>query len=281
MSAWTRLGSVPPRELHEARLELHHAAQLVSIAVGRALVPHREDDSHTALTWLAGARQWVGEEIPGSGGLRAGLRPADLVLTLGRESEPAARELPLPGKTRDQALAWLRERLADHGQDAGAVAFDFHYEMPPHPVAAGAAFRSALAPGFAELARYYADGVACLQRIAHGHDGASPVLTWPHHFDAGVLFFLGESEDGESRTVGAGLSPGDESYDEPYFYVNAWPPPETGEAPSLPLGHWHTEGFFAAVLTATELLAGDRGGQETRAREFLSAAVESARNLVA
>jgi len=275
MSSWTSLGFLPPRDLVEARLELHHAVQLVSIAVGRSLVPHRDDDSHTALTWLAAAGQWVGEPIPGTAGVRAGLRPADLTLTVGDAADPAARRLALAGRTRDHGLAWLREQLAELGVDAGAVVLDFHFEMPAHAVAEGAAFRAGLAPGFQELARYYADGSLLLEEIAAGHAGASAVLTWPHHFDVGLVVSLGGD-----RTVGVGLSPGDETYAEPYFYVNAWPVPEDVEPPELPLGGWQTANFFAAVLTATELLADGEEDQATRARAFLAAAVEAARALV-
>lgn len=269
MSSWNPLGAAPPGDLTETRLELHHAVQLVSIAVGRALVPHRDDDSHTALGWLHDARQWIGEAIPGADGWRAGLRPSDLTLTLGREPRVAERELALAGKTLDDGLAWLREELAGLGLDAAAVAFDFHYEMPPHPVADGAAFRGRPAVSYEELGRWFANGVRLLERLAAGRENASEILTWPHHFDVGMLL----PRDEESG-VGVGLSPGDDSYDEPYLYVNVWPRPRAAELPRLPRGHWHSEGFFAAILTATELLDGDRDAQEDRAEEFLSAAVD-------
>lgn len=270
MSAWIQVGEVPPRELTEARLELHHAAQLVSIAVGRALVAHRDDDSHTTLAWRAGAGQWVGEEIPDTGGLRAGLRPSDLALTLGHESEPDEHALALAGKTLEDGLAWLRREL---GRDA--VAFDFHFEMPHHPVADGAAFRSELKDGFEELGRYFANGTLLLEAAAVGRDNASIIRTWPHHFDVGMLLPEGD------RGVGPGLAPGDEHFDEPYLYVNVWPRPESSQLPPLPRGHWQTEGFFAAILTATELLEGSGEGQEERASEFLAAAIDGGLALTA
>ena len=281
MSSWKLLGGEPPRDLTEARLELHHAVQLVSIAVGRALVPHRDDDSHSALDWLEEAGQWIGEALPGSSGLRAGLRPSDLTLTLGREPRFDERRLALAGKTLDDGLAWLRGELAGFGVAAAAVVFDFHYEMPPHAVAGGAAFRGELAPGFRELGRYYANGAHLLAGVASRHDNArkdnaSDILTWPHHFDVGMIL----SPGGEA-SVGVGLSPGDGWYDEPYYYVSPWPHPPADALPSLPRGHWRTEGFYGAVLTATELLDGDEEGQEGRAAGFLSAAVESSLALVA
>ena len=78
MSEWKRLGRIAPEELGAARLELHHAVQVPAIGVGRHVVPQRDDDTNTGLAWEPGENAWLGEEVPGSGGVRAGLRPADL-----------------------------------------------------------------------------------------------------------------------------------------------------------------------------------------------------------
>ena len=59
-----------------------------------------------------------------------------------------------------------------------------------------------------------------------------------------------------ARAVGVGLSPGDTSYGQPYFYVNPWPRLDANDLPGLPgPGHWHSEGFVGAILTGTELSA--------------------------
>jgi hypothetical protein len=50
------------------------------------------------------------------------------------------------------------------------------------------------------------------------------------------------------------MSPGDGSYSQPYFYVSPWPYPDVSTLPPLVLGHWHTEGWVGAVLTAEEIL---------------------------
>jgi hypothetical protein len=102
----------------------------------------------------------------------------------------------------------------------------------------------------------------------------------PHHFDiASVVSLDGTSGGLAARSVGVGLSPGDESYPEPYFYVSPWPYPATRKGPALPAGaHWHTEGFFAAVLTGSKLVdTGDNQGEVLVG--FLRAAVDAAREL--
>src|SRR5262249_57852622 len=75
----------------------------------------------------------------------------------------------------------------------------------------------------------------------------SPILLGPHHFDIATLL-----DFGESRTIGVGLSPGDSSYAEPYFYVSPSPVPKDRSGPALPVGHWHSQGWFGAVLTGSE-----------------------------
>jgi hypothetical protein len=50
---------------------------------------------------------------------------------------------------------------------------------------------------------------------------ASEVRCWPHHFDLGSLIVVETSADGElTKSIGIGLSPGDEAHAEPYFYVS-------------------------------------------------------------
>ena len=90
------------------------------------------------------------------------------------------------------------------------------------------------------------------------------------HFD--------HTPDAERRRhgyVGAGLSPGDEYYDEPYFYVSVYPEPDPAALPSLPmLGHWHLRDFMAAVATAHKIVAAKNQQAETDG--FLRAAVDGA-----
>ena len=43
-----------------------------------------------------------------------------------------------------------------------------------------------------------------------------------------------------ARTIGVGLSPGDENISEPYFYVTPWPYPPPAKLPKLPeIGAWY------------------------------------------
>lgn len=264
MTSWKELDLAPPSDLLDARLELHHAAQLVAIGIGRSLVPSRPDDSHTTLSWDHDA--WWGEEIPDSHGLRAGLRPVGLDLLLGDE------RLSLIGKTRRQGLDWLRQRLDERGLDGESAILDIHYDLPDHPVADGATFRDDLTPGLEQLTAWYDAAHGALEEIAKRY-GGSPVVTWPHHFDIATLLVLDPGADEETaRSIGVGLSPGDGNFDQPYFYVTPWPVPEQDPA-ELPVGFWTRDNFFGAILTGEDLLA-EGGDLEAAARLYLETAIE-------
>jgi hypothetical protein len=269
LPAFEPLGAPTPAALAGARVELHFAAQLPA-AVGRALVAPAPDDSHTSLEWLAGPRLLAGVRAPS--GLRAALRPADLALAVLGDADAPAAELPLAGRTFAEAAAWLAAALR---APAGTVLGLPPYDMPAHPIAGGARFGGEDRAAAAELARWYATADATLRALARSSPGASAVRSWPHHFDIATLL-PGPAVD---TTIGVGLSPGDGSYAEPYFYVTPWPYPKDPAPPELPGGgHWHREGWFGAVLTATSLLAAPRHASAVEA--FVEAAVAACAGLL-
>src|SRR4029077_12767442 len=95
---------------------------------------------------------------------------------------------------------------------------------------------------------------------------------WPHHFDLAALTMLPKRSAGADRYLGAGLSPGDHYYDEPYFYVSVYPKPDPAALPTLPMiGHWHTHEFVAAVSPSHKILVQD--DQKAADDEFLQRAV--------
>ena len=92
-------------------------------------------------------------------------------------------------------------------------------------------------------------------------------MGWPHHFDIATLITIEENPGPEkSKTIGVGLSPGDESYNEPYFYISPWPyPVNKNNLPKLNHGFWHTQGWFGEVLTSSEII---RSGDNTEQLEI-------------
>jgi hypothetical protein len=289
-SDWEPVGSVAPAALAEARLQLHHAVQVVS-AVGATLLAPLPDDSHPNLGWEENHAALAGHSVPGEHPFRAALRLADAVLLLLDASSRVAAELALRGQTLDGATAWLGRAIEARGATLPRGGLRRPpYDLPDHPVAHGVPFPAAPAPAFAELAHWFGNAHRALAAVAARNEDAGAVRCWPHHFDIATLLTVERDAEGRaSRTIGAGLSPGDESYGEPYFYVSPWPDPDPADLPPLSAGgHWHTQDFTAAILTRSELVAGApaeprqaASGQADRTRAFLDAAVEASRRALA
>ena len=216
--------------LVQSRLTLHWAAQLPA-AAGASLLTPREDHAHTSLTWSHDAHGLLGQPL-NAGGLRAGLRFAGLALIV-RERGEDVTSLPLPGRSLAEALAWLDETLRLRLSDARPLALPTH-ELPSHLVGEGAPFASVPEDDLAQLTDWFAGADRALRRVADGRGGAE-VRCWPHHFDIATLLVLDEGDTPEqTRSVGAGMTPGDASYPVPYLYVTPWPYPAPGQTLPAP-----------------------------------------------
>lgn len=261
--------------LTDARLQFHHAAQFAT-AIGISYLPPREDDSHTNLGWdarLGALRSRAASGLRGP--VSIAVQPADLTLHVMRDGTTAAT-MPLHGRTIAAAADAIRAALEDCGLDGARYTLRRHFGIPRHAVDDGAPFDTSRSETFAELAAWYELASATLEAIAAATPGASEVRTWPHHFDIATLVTLAPG-----RTTGAGMSPGDESYGEPYFYVNAYPAPPADRL-TMALdggGHWHMEGWIGAVLPGSRLTS-DVAGQPDQVRTFLASALSACRSLV-
>lgn len=271
---WSEVAIPPPEALAAARLEAHWAAQIVAAA--SSLLEPAEDFSHAALTWDDEAGALLGAPIDVAQGARAGLSVADLtLLVVGPDAERA--RFGLAGRSLRDGLSWLSSQLKERGarEDVTRPGHD----LPAHYVATGGVF-SVDEAALEELAGWLANAFLVLDEVREAEAGASPVRCWPHHFDVATLIAL--DDDGvpaeERRAIGVGLSPGDDAYALPYWYVTPWPYPDPSH--TLPLWgggwHWHAEGFVAAVFEVAKL----GGAPDAEVRDFLKTAVAACRTLL-
>ena len=277
-SDWVPLRGIDQRRLSEARLQAHYAVQWLARAA-RAYVPPQPDDGHTNLGWDGALGGFTTHPLKDGAWLSLKITDLTLALHVG-EGSTHVQSFSLDGRPDAQAGQWLSKQLAARGLDAHALNAPSPYEMPAHAVSQGAAYGPAGLPDtLAELAAWFGNAglsLGSIQRQMIGRKlAASPVRCWPHHFDLATLTTLPARNTDATGYVGAGLSPGDEYYDEPYFYISVYPEPDPAALPSLPtLGHWHLRDFMAAVATAHKIVAAKN--QQAETDDFLRAAVDGA-----
>ena len=219
-----------------ARIHAHLAVQLVA-AAGVTLLPHDTEFHFSSTTFDPELGALVGSQLPRRRRVRLVL--ADLRLeVLGDDTVVASRLLG--GSTIAEAGLWL-------GGVLGSPLVYPSWDLPWGPIDTFGPFeRHAYDLGV--LTAWYGAAHDTLAAFVPPRGQASEVRVWPHHFDIATLVTL----DG-TRTVGLGLSPGDEAFDLPYLYVTPWPYPDVRATPPLPVGRWNTDSWYGALLEAQEV----------------------------
>jgi hypothetical protein len=261
---WAALGRVPPQGLVGARILAHHALQWPA-RTARANLKTVPDDSHSSLSWHAELAALVTQPIrTPAGDVCVGLRLAGLALLVVRNGA-ILDVLQLNGKPEQVAGIWIDAKLQALGLRP-ASGLKLPYAVPDHPVAHGARYDLYMQEReLGELGRWFAGSAAVLEdaraRLADVRPGTTPVRCWPHHFDIATVVNFDPGATENARSIGIGVSPGDEYYAQPYAYVSPSPRFDTRLADPPKPGRWHTEGFFGAVATGDALLGLPNRGQ--------------------
>jgi hypothetical protein len=265
---WRPIRPCDPARLSAARQQAHHATQWLA-RTARAYVPPRPDDSHTSLGWDDAFGGLMSHPLPD--GTRLGLRVADLTLALCEpDAGPPTDLFPLAGRCDPEACAWLMGHAGMRNLDPGALDAPLPYMLMER--AAGGTY-AVDAEALGQLATWFSNAKGALDAVSEAITArklaAPPVRCWPHHFDLDTLVTVAPG-----RTTGVGFEPGDDYYDEPYFYVSIYPAPDLGRVPALPpVGHWHTQNFTAAIAPAQRIVAAPDQGAAVAA--FLRAATDA------
>ncbi len=265
--------------LSTTRILAHHALQIVA-AVGYSWIPPAEDWSHTSSTWSERHAALVSQSL--RDGRRVAVQIETLTLLLLDVNMEVIETMPLEQHTLDEGYDWLVETLRKHDtiDDLPLVRPD--HDLPTHAVYNGAPFVIDDADGLRELASWYSHAWRQLEGWRSSTPDASEVRCWPHHFDIASLAILDRQLPSEQqRSIGVGLSPGDDATPNPYWYVNVWPYPPTDDLPPLAVGSWKTEGWVGALLDANEINAiDDSTKRESVVAEFITTTTRIARSLL-
>lgn len=246
-----------PTDLAAARAIAHQAAQLLTTSA-RANLPAAPDDSHSNIGWDAVMKGFVSHPIPGTNGnstVSLTLAPLELKFTPAGQS---VSRLPLQDISKKQATDWLDAQLSKAGAKPSA-SIPLPYELPPDAASIDSFTDTGNEDGLSTLSAWYDLAHRVLSEFAEGQralqPGPSDVRCWPHHFDIATYVSLEPGDPETAKGIGVGMSPGDEAYNQPYFYINPWPHLSKQSLPHLPApGHWHTQGFVGAIATAEQIL---------------------------
>ena len=246
-ATWLPLGKVSGRGLEEANAQLHHAIQFIAMA-GKYLIPGKEDDSHTSMTWDRERHSFTGGRIKAPTPFRVAVHGLRMNLMILDDNMRVINELHLPGVTIGYGFAWLREQLAALGIEHGVLKKKLHYSIPEHSLDRCSSFRISNPEAFREMAKLRNNAEYLLNRTRKKFERSTPVRIWPHHFDSACLI---QHDEKGRRTISPGLAISDDSVDEPYFFVNIWTEDGVKLPDGLPApehGRWQREGWQGAVL---------------------------------
>jgi len=279
---WKKLGKRKPGSLVHSRHQLHQAIQLVA-AVGRNYHLPEKGDPFGSLEWLPDINGLAGQEVDTSSGkIKCALNFDSFNLQFLINGIPE-QSIPLNGKLDQAILQEMQNSLDSLGLNGSKLDLNKPYKIPEYKIGLSEAYASN-AKEFKELAKYFGNANEVFKDLAANLEGTSEVKCWPHHFDIAMVITLTDTGDPEaSSSIGVGLSPGDESYQEPYFYITPWPYPDLNIPwmAEITVGHWHTEGFVAAVLTGTTLLQEEPGKYQINAvGDFLEQGLDQAKKLI-
>jgi len=243
--------TLSPVDLVAARLLCHKACQWPSMAA-RANVPVAADDSHSNLGWDSLSKTLLSHALTSEADVRIGFcfKTRALVWVVERQLE---QSLDLAKCSVAEVRAWVDNQLraADLQPLQHAV---MPYTLPGDENYAGF---SDLVGHCSELGEWFDIVQTGLATLVNQQDVAvnnATVRCWPHHFDLGALLMLESGDPESARSISLGFSPGDNNYEEPYFYFSPWPAPVAANLPlpEVPLT-WHTDGFVSLVVRVSEL----------------------------
>jgi hypothetical protein len=251
-SDWKGLKNVSLSNLERNRGLLHQAIQIVG-AVPRNLLPEDPTDGSASMNWDSSRKSLVADPIEINGKKTyVGLGLSNAILFIKTEKE--INTFDLNGQSTIDGLNWVKTQLNKLGYDSEKVTLKLPYEIPAYDSTQNLSFDS---QGIEELARLYNNISIVLQSVTEKLENALAVKCWPHHFDIATLIPVEEGEDGViTKSIGIGLSPGDEGTNQPYIYINAWPniPLEDLKDIQLSIGDWNKDGWSGAKLEYSQML---------------------------
>jgi hypothetical protein len=251
---WSTLGAKAPTALVRARNVTHHAVQWV-VKAARANLPAAADDEHANLVWDGARAAFISQPIAAANAeIRIGFSLRRFALIILRNNRDLD-EYELGGRKDASVAVWFDSAMRVLGLK-GVGEIDLPYALPSLPVMRGSAYHvSGESEALEELARWYDAAADLLAGVLAAQNLAAPVVCQPQHLHLCAQPAMAADADGIARSMTLGMSPGDEHYAQPYFYLRTTPRLKPADLPLIAEpGRWHLQGFVGAVATAEDIL---------------------------
>jgi hypothetical protein len=247
-------------------------------AVGRKFLEPVKGDENATLVWIPQLNRLAGKWVDSNIRFRSSISFDDFSVHLVDENVNSISTFDLQGKSHGKIMVWLEEQIALFGLDTSQLVLKLPYELPEHLALVGKPFTIEDLSIAQELGKYFHNGHLIAEEVKTAFN-SSEVRCWPHHFDISTQITVNNTGNPDtSSSVTVGLSPGDEEFPEPYFFVSPWPYPPVEELPKLTHGKWVDEHWVGAVLTASEIL--EKEDQYKSVRRFISETFATIRKLM-
>lgn len=252
---WRVFDEVDFVKLNNCKSQCHIALQSVA-AIGRKFLQSLESDENATLSWIPGLTRLSGKWVEGSSTFRVSLSFEAFRIYLVDEKVNTISVFDLNGQNQNQLLVWLEEQVGKLQLGAGNLTLNLPYIIPDYGMTNADAF-SADTAVTSELAKYFHNSFISIRDVVNNKGFSDfEIKTWPHHFDQACSITIKDTGDIETNsTVSFGMSPGDEEFAQPYFYVNSWPHIETSKFGVLNNGAvWHEGSWTGAILMAENVI---------------------------
>ncbi len=252
---WHTFKPLDTQKLSDVKQQFHLALQNVA-AVGRKFLEHSDNDENATLTWIPGLSRLAGKWIEGNVRFRSSISFDDFSIYLVDERVNTISSFSVVGKTHRQIMIWLEEQIGKLQLQASDLTLNLPYKIQDSPQLNGEKFQANDPDVTMELMKYFHNTFKVLREFKKSRELNSEVYVWPHHFDEALTVMIKDTGDPETNsTITLGMSPGDESIQEPYFYVSTWPHVLTSQLPLLENGAiWVEEEWTGSVFLSSELI---------------------------
>ncbi len=236
-----------------ARIQYHQAIQNVS-AVGRTFLPNADHDQSAALSWVPGHYRLAGNWIKGNQLFRSSIGFKEFAIYMVDRQVQVISKLSLHGVTFRQSLLWLEQQVGLLGLETAHLEDKAPYEIPKY-IFQTEPFEDPGSDYRLFLGSLFHNTMTVMKEVAESWAYPKQHAVWPQQFEFGMAVTLKDTGSQDTNTrITIGVSPGDELFDAPYFFVATWPHVMTPISDPLEAGIWIEDERTGSVLPIRALI---------------------------